>query len=82
ITDSLQPTHLEIIDDSAKHARHKAMIELGASGETHFRVTIVSDQFEGKLIYQLLDSEIKAGVHALQLTTKTPAEFAKMQQQS
>lgn len=47
---------------------------------TH-RVEIVSKEFEGKrlvqrhqMIYKLLDDEIKAGVHALSMETKTPAE--------
>lgn len=45
------------------------------------RVDVVSAAFEGKnpvqrhrLVYQLLAAEIEAGVHALALKTKTPAE--------
>ncbi|KAJ3055702.1 hypothetical protein HK097_009669 [Rhizophlyctis rosea] len=81
---ALEPTQLEIVDDSAKHAGHAAMKGL-AKGETHFRVVVVSNAFEGKpqikrhqLIYQILDEELKAQVHALSLTTKTPAEFEKL----
>ena len=46
------------------------------------RVEIVSAAFEGKkpvqrhrMVYQLLQAEIDAGVHALALKTKTPAEM-------
>ncbi|KAJ3353901.1 hypothetical protein GGF32_002759 [Allomyces javanicus] len=83
ITAACQPTVLEIIDDSRKHAGHAAMKGLAAK-ETHFRVTIVSDTFAGKpllqrhrMIYGILGDELRAGLHALQLATKTPAEMEK-----
>lgn len=45
------------------------------------RVVVVSNEFDGKrlvqrhqMIYKLLDDEIKAGVHALSMETKTPGE--------
>lgn len=66
LTDTLNPTTLEIINESHLHANHQAMKNV-TSKETHFSVSIVSDQFEGKtilqrhrLIYQLLDDELKA----------------------
>lgn len=44
-------------------------------------MTVVSNEFEGKrlvqrhqILYRLLDDEIKAGVHALSMETKTPTE--------
>jgi BolA protein len=44
-------------------------------------VEVISDEFEGKrlvqrhqMMYRLLDEEIKAGVHALSMDTKTPTE--------
>jgi stress-induced morphogen len=44
-------------------------------------VEVVSKEFEGKrlvqrhqLMYKLLDEELKAGVHALSMDTKTPNE--------
>lgn len=47
-------------------------------------VRVVSDTFSGKLlvarhrmIYQLLKEELDAGLHALQLNTKTPAEASR-----
>ncbi|KNE55158.1 hypothetical protein AMAG_01080 [Allomyces macrogynus ATCC 38327] len=83
ITAACQPTVLDIIDDSRKHAGHAAMKGLAVK-ETHFRVTIVSDAFAGKpllqrhrLIYGILGDELRAGLHALQLATKTPAEMEK-----
>lgn len=49
-----------------------------------FRVLIVSDAFKGKLpvqrhrmVYALLDEEFKQGLHAINIVTKTGAEYAK-----
>lgn len=53
----------------------------GYSGETHFDVAVVSPRFEGltsikrhRLVYQLLEEELRSPVHALSLVTQTPAE--------
>lgn len=59
------------------------------SKETHFRVVIVSDAFQGKLqparhrmVYALLREELSAegGIHALQLKTQTVSERTKMEE--
>ncbi len=41
---------MEIIDESHKHAGHAAMKDHGRNGETHFKVIVISDEFEGKLL--------------------------------
>nr|2N8Q_A Chain A, Predicted protein [Chlamydomonas reinhardtii] len=80
---ALSPTHFKLINDSHKHAGHYARDGSTASdaGETHFRLEVTSDAFKGltlvkrhQLIYGLLSDEFKAGLHALAMTTKTPAE--------
>ncbi|KAG2197233.1 hypothetical protein INT47_003608 [Mucor saturninus] len=84
LTEALDPTVLETINESHKHAHHEAMKGV-TNKETHFRVTVVSDAFKGKslmqrhrLIYGLLDDELKnKGLHALTLKTKTQAELEK-----
>ena len=75
------PAHLAIEDESSKHHGHAGWRE---GGETHFRVEIVSTAFEGqnrearqRLVYAALKQELDAGLHALALTTLTPAEDAK-----
>ena len=80
---TLNPSVLDIQDDTHKHRGHAAMKGLNPQ-ETHFRITIVSDAFQGKrlvqrhrLIYDLLSKEIKEDIHALQLTTQTAEEHAK-----
>lgn len=67
---ALQPTALEVLDESAAHAGHA-----GANGTgfgTHFRVRIAAPAFTGKgrvqqhrLVYDALRSHIAQGVHAL-----------------
>jgi len=72
------PLRLSIEDESSKHRGHAGHRE---GGESHFRVEIVSAEFEGKsrvarqrLVYETLKGELDAGLHALALTTLTPAE--------
>ena len=79
-TESFHPTHLEVIDDSASHAGHAG----ARSGGGHYIATIVSEAFAGKsaierhrMVYTLLADEMRNDIHALALTTRTPAEWAK-----
>ena len=73
-----EPTRLDIEDESSRHRGHSGYRE---GGESHFRVEIVSAAFEGKnrvarqrLVYEALKDEFPAGLHALAMTTLTPAE--------
>jgi len=66
----LQPTTLQVIDESADHAGH-----MGDNGEgfgSHFRVRIATPLFTGKtrvakhrLVYDSLQDFLDQGVHAL-----------------
>lgn len=62
------PTHLEVIDESHRHAGHAGA---RPEGESHFRVRIASAALTGtrvaqhRAIMQTLDAEIAAGLHAL-----------------
>ena len=77
----LKPISLQIVNDSQKHAGHSGMNGID-SNESHFTVAIVADCFQGlslvqrhKMIYTLLDSELKGGgVHALSINAKTSEE--------
>ena len=70
----LQPTMLEVVDESGLHAGHA-----GANGTgygTHFRVRIGSPLFEGRprvarhrLVYDALQDFMAQGVHALAIET-------------
>lgn len=66
----LEPTQLEVLDESAAHAGHVGANGLGYG--THFRVRIASPAFDGlsrvaahRLVYDALKPFIDAGLHAL-----------------
>jgi BolA protein len=74
----LQPTRLDIEDESARHHGHAGA---RPEGESHFSLTIVSEKFAGmnrlarqRLVYRLLADEMKNDIHALALACVTPAE--------
>ncbi len=78
LTASFAPAELVVMDESARHAGHSGS---RPEGETHFDVRIVSSAFEGisrverqRRVYAVLAEELKTRVHALSLTTLTPAE--------
>lgn len=49
----MEPVHLAIFNDSHKHAHHKPMAG-NTNPETHFRLEIVSNYFEGKVRFFFL----------------------------
>ena len=66
---ALQPTYLEIINDSVKHKGHA-----GYNKESHFRIIITSVHFKGKktlanhrLIFDILKDEVPNKIHALSI---------------
>ena len=73
------PAELVVEDDSAKHAGHSGA---RPGGQTHFSVRLVSASFNGqsrverqRRVYAALAELMKPdGIHALALTTLTPAE--------
>ena len=82
LTDKLSSQFVDVKDDTGKHRGHK---EAMASGGGHFSVTVVSAQFEGKplqerhrMVYALLQTELKSEIHALRLKAYTPQEWEKM----
>lgn len=78
LEDALAPLFLKVEDFSESHRGHAGYRE----GGSHFAVTIVSSHFTGKtaierqrLIYQILDDDLRSGViHALTLKTLTPEQ--------
>ena len=76
---ALNPSHIDVVDDSHKHAGHSGS---RPEGETHFRLLIVSEAFIGKSkvarqreVYRILEPLMKSHVHALQLFTYAPDEY-------
>ncbi len=74
---ALQPSHLEIIDESHKHAGHEG----ARDGRGHFALDIVSEAFAGlaplarhRRVYQAMGEMMQTDIHALSIRARTPAE--------
>ena len=68
----LNPTLIEIKDESHLHANHNPSAK---EGGTHFKIKIVSKKFKGKsrierhrIVNNILEDELKKGLHALTLS--------------
>ncbi len=78
LTDALQPTRLEVVDDSDKHAGHAGARE---GGESHFTVTIEAPAFAGqsrvarqRAVNAALADLLAGPVHALSIKALAPGE--------
>jgi len=72
------PVSLDVQDESHQHAGHAGS---RPSGETHYRVYIVSEAFQGKsrierhrMVNTALAQELAGGVHALAIHASAPGE--------
>ena len=77
LVDELAPGFLEVSNESDQH-------NVPANSETHFKVVVVSDLFEGQRrvarhqrVYQLLAAQLAGPVHALALHTYTATEWSE-----
>ena len=84
LTAALAPARLDLIDESARHAGHAGA---RPEGESHFRVTIVSDAFRDRsridrqrMVFAALGELMRHDIHALAITALTPAEAAAREQ--
>jgi len=80
LLEKLSATHVQVVDESQAHVGHMG-VQMGGG---HFHVTIVSDQFSEKntlarqrLVYSVLQEEMKQAVHALRMETYTPEEWRR-----
>ena len=83
LTAELAPLHLDVFDDSAKHAGHAG----AAGGAGHYRVEILSDRFRGlpvlarhRLVYEALRGLIPHQIHALSIEAHAPGERGSVPQ--
>jgi BolA protein len=72
------PLECQLQDESAQHAGHVG----AASGGGHYRLRLVSDQFEGlnlvkrhRLVYDSVHDMMNTEIHALAMTTLAPSEL-------
>ena len=77
VEERLQPTRLELLDESARHVGHA-----GARAGGHFSLRIVSNAFSGlplvqrhRLVHDALAPLFGAEIHALALETTAPDDI-------
>jgi len=70
ITQALQPSYLEVIDESAAHVGHPG----SQSGAGHFAVIVACEKFKGenpvnchRMIYNALGNMMQTDIHALRI---------------
>ena len=75
LNEAFAPMHLDVANESHMHS-------VPENSETHFRVVLVSERFEGKrqvarhqLVYAALGPQLEGPVHALALHTYTGVEW-------
>lgn len=75
---ALEPTHIEIVNESAAHRGHMGD---DGTGETHFRVVIESASFIGvsrierqRMINRALAGLLPEKIHALAIVARAPGE--------
>ena len=78
LQEAFTPESLQVVDESHLHEGHAGH---RPSGETHFRVHIVSPAFKGKsrverhrMINATLAAELSGSVHALAIHAQAPGE--------
>ena len=81
LTEVFSPAYLEVLNESHMH-------NVPANSQTHFKVTIVCDAFDGKRLIQrhravneVLSAQLAGPVHALALHTYTHQDWLKKQEQ-
>ena len=78
LTETFSPVSLDVVNDSHRHAGHAGS---PGTGESHFRVTIISEKFGGlsrverhRLVNEALAAELSGPVHALAIKALAPDE--------
>lgn len=75
---ALRPSRLDVVNESHLHEGHRSSPD---TGESHFRMLIVSQAFAGKsrlerhrMVNDVVSDELKGGVHALAIKACAPDE--------
>jgi BolA protein len=78
LMNALRPTRLDVSNESELHAGHR---NSPGTGESHFRVFVVSERFQGKsrverhrMVNEALATELRGGLHALAIKALAPGE--------
>jgi len=75
---ALEPIRLDVVNESEMHAGHRSS---PGTGESHFRILVVSPKFIGvsrvgrhRLVNEALADELAGRIHALALATYAPGD--------
>ena len=75
LNQAFEPRHLEVANESHMH-------HVPAGSESHFKIFLVADAFEGqnrvarqRAVNRALTEELEGGIHALSLHIMTPTEW-------
>lgn len=78
LNEAFAPVSLDVENDSHRHAGHASS---PGTGESHFRIEIVSDKFAGlsrverhRLVNEALAAELSGRIHALAIKARAPGE--------
>ena len=78
LTEVFSPSGLIVLNQSHLHASHASS---PGTGESHFKVEVVSEDFAGlsrverhRLVNEALGEQLAGPVHALSIAAATPAE--------
>ncbi len=81
IVETLNPEHFELENQSHMHAGHAGD---DGSGQTHFKLLVVSSIFDGcnrmqqhRLVYSAVGQLFPQGLHAFSMKTLTPSEYSQ-----
>ena len=79
IEGGLSPHHIQLINESHKHIGHAGD---NGSGQTHFKLMVVSDVFAGcsrvqrqRLVNRVITGLFEEGLHAINIKAYTLEEF-------
>lgn len=79
LSDAMHPDYLKVVNESNMH-------NVPPGSESHFKISIVSNEFEGKnllaqhrMINAILALELQQDIHALALHTYTPEQWQEAQ---
>lgn len=77
VAEALEPVHLDVVNESHMHS-------VPPGSESHFKLVIVSDRFEGvprvkrhQTVNAILEKELREDIHALSMETLTAEEWRK-----
>ena len=81
LRERFRPEHFQLVDESHLHAGHAGVAE---SGGGHYRVFVVSAEFDGRslleqhrMVNEALQSMIGNEIHAISIKTQTPEQWSK-----